>query len=74
MKTISIWIKQADAALRRAGQRSRELAERTNTPLLVRRDGKVVKLFPGLDSVKMKPESAPELALREEPPACGKAD
>jgi hypothetical protein len=40
------WIAQADAALKRAAQRARELAQRTNTPLHVMRDGKIVKLEP----------------------------
>lgn len=34
-------------ALRRAARRARELAARTNTPLVIWRDGKVVKLYPG---------------------------
>jgi len=37
-------------ALRRAARRARELAARTHTPLVVYRDGKVVKLYPGRKS------------------------
>ena len=61
MKTTTNWIQQADDALERAAKRAREVAERTNTPLHVMRDGKIVKLMP----------AAGELALREEPPAYG---
>ena len=35
------------AALRRAGQAARKLAEATGTPFIVVRDGKVVNLNPG---------------------------
>lgn len=61
MKSKPPWFDQADAALQRAAKRAREVAARTNTPLVVQRDGKIVKLWP----------VARELALREEPPACG---
>lgn len=46
-KTI-LWIEQADAALKRAAQRARELAERTDTPLHVIRGGKIVKVVPSM--------------------------
>jgi len=58
MKTKSNWIQQADAALHRAAKRAREVAEQTNTPLIVQKDGRIVKLMPG----------AGDLILREEPP------
>ena len=61
MKTTTTWIQQADNALKRAAKRAREVAERTNTPLLVQRDGKIVRLMP----------AAGDLVLREDPPACG---
>ena len=61
MKKTANWIQQADAALHRAAKRARELAEQTNTPLIVRRDGKIVKLMPG----------AGDLVLREDPPPYG---
>ena len=35
------------SALCRAARRARELATRTGTPLIIYRDGKVVKLYPG---------------------------
>ena len=44
MKTTLNWIQQADIALKRASLRARELAEHTQTPLMVRKDGKTVKL------------------------------
>jgi hypothetical protein len=44
MNTTKTWIQQADDALRRAALRAREAAARTNTPLLVQRDGKLVRL------------------------------
>ncbi|GDY18805.1 hypothetical protein LBMAG56_01500 [Verrucomicrobiota bacterium] len=59
MKTQTNWIQQADGALQRAARRAREVAERTNTPRHVMRDGKIVKIMPG----------AGDLVLREEPPA-----
>lgn len=62
MKTNSDWIQQADQALQRAAKRARELAERTNTPLHVMRNGKIVKVMPG----------AGKLALREESPGYGR--
>lgn len=34
-----------EAALRRAGQRAREVAARTGTPLVVFRDGKIKKIM-----------------------------
>jgi hypothetical protein len=34
-----------EAALRRAGQRARELAARTGTPLVIYRDGKIKKIM-----------------------------
>lgn len=58
MKTTLNWIELADHALKRAAQRAREVAWRTNTPLLVMRNGKIVKLIPG-------PEKG---MFREEPP------
>ena len=61
MKKTANWIQQADNAIKRAAKRAREVAERTNTPLLVQRDGKIVKLFVG----------AGDLVLREDPPAYG---
>jgi len=61
MKTKQTWIQQADNALMRAAKHARELAERTNTPLHMMRDGKVVKLMPG----------AGDLILREAPPPYG---
>ena len=61
MKRNANWIQQADAALRRAAARARELAEQTNTPLHVMRDGKIVKLMPASE----------HLVLREDPPPYG---
>jgi hypothetical protein len=61
MKAKPNWIQQADNALQRAAKRAREVAERTNTPLHVMRDGKIVKVMPGTG----------DLALREEPSAYG---
>lgn len=61
MKTKTDWIQHADNALQRAAKRARELAERTNTPRHVMRNGKIVKIMPG----------AGELVLREEPPSYG---
>ena len=58
MKRNANWIQQADAALQRAAKRARELAEQTNTPLHVMRDGKIVKLMPATEA----------LVLREDPP------
>jgi hypothetical protein len=46
MKTTANWIQQADNALKRAAKRAREVASRTNTPLHVMREGKIVKLMP----------------------------
>jgi len=46
LKRNANWIRQADAALIRAAKRARELAEQTNTPLIVQKDGKLVKLMP----------------------------
>lgn len=60
MKTKD-WIQQADDALKRAAKRAREVAERTGTCVLVQKDGRIVKLFPG----------GGERALREEPPPYG---
>lgn len=62
MKSKDNWIQQADAALRRAARRAHELAARTNTPLHVMREGKIVKLMPG----------SGDPMLREEPPPYGK--
>jgi hypothetical protein len=46
MKRNANWIRHADAALIRAAKRARELAEQIRTPLIVQRDGKLVKLMP----------------------------
>jgi hypothetical protein len=62
MKRKPNWIQQADKALQRAAKRAREVAERTNTPLHVMRDGKIVKVMPGTG----------DFVLREETPAYGK--
>ncbi len=62
MKTTKAWIQQADNALQRAAKRAREVAEQTNTPLHVMRDGRIVQLMPG----------GADLVLREDPPASGK--
>ena len=62
MKTKTNWIQQDDNALQRAARRAREVAERTNTPLHVMRDGRLVKVMP----------VAGDPVLREEPPAYGK--
>ena len=45
MKKEQSWIKQADVALARAAKRAREVAERTNTPVVVQKDGKIVRLM-----------------------------
>ena len=58
MKTTNTWIQQADEALKRAAKRAREVAERTGTCVLVQKNGRIVKVFPG----------AGEQVLREEPP------
>ena len=39
------WFEGADAALRRAAKKARELSERTGTPLWVMKDGKIVDLL-----------------------------
>ena len=58
MNTTETWIQQADNALRRAAKRAREVAARTNTPLLVQKEGKLVQLvMPATQG----------LVLREEP-------
>ena len=54
-------MRQADEALQRAAKRAREVAERTNTPLHLMRDGKIVKVMPG----------AGDLVLRDEPASYG---
>jgi hypothetical protein len=46
MKTTPKWIQQADDAMKRAAKRAREVAERTNTPIHVMKDGKIVELMP----------------------------
>ena len=61
MKAIATWIQQADDALRRAAKRAREVAARTNTAVIVQKDGKIVKLIPG----------AGELAVRDQPAEYG---
>lgn len=48
MKTTTTWIQQADAAMKRAAKRAREIAARTNTPVHVMKDGKIVKLMPAI--------------------------
>ena len=45
MKTQPNWIEGADAAMKRAALRARELAERTGTPLYGWKDGRVVNLL-----------------------------
>jgi hypothetical protein len=42
-------IRGAEAALRRAAQKARELGERTNTPVYVLRDGRIVNLTSAVD-------------------------
>ena len=59
MITKTNWIQQADHALKRAAQRAREVAGRTNTPLHVMRDGKIIRIMPG----------SGDPVLREEPPS-----
>jgi len=54
MKTTTTWIQQADDAMKRAAKRAREIAARTNTPVHVIRDGKIVKLMP----TATKPETS----------------
>lgn len=61
MKSTANWIQQADAALKRAAKRAREVAARTDTAVHVVRGGKIVKLMPTQDA----------WVLREEPPAYG---
>lgn len=58
MNTTETWIQQADNALRRAAKRAREVAARTNTPLLVQKEGKLVQLVVPITQ---------ELVMREEP-------
>ena len=58
MNTTETWIQQADNALRRAAKRAREVAARTNTPLLVQKEGKLVQLVM---------PATQELVMREEP-------
>ena len=36
-------LQRAEAALRRAGIRARKTAEQTNTPLVIYKDGKIIK-------------------------------
>jgi hypothetical protein len=48
MKTPE-WFQQADEALKRAARRARELAARTNTPIHIMKDGKIVRLTPKPD-------------------------
>ena len=59
MKTKANWIQQADAALHRAAKRAREVAEQTNTPLIVQKDGRIVKLMPGAGDLIPREESPP---------------
>ena len=61
MKTTANWIQQADAALKRAAKRAREIAERTDTAVHVVKEGKIVNLLDDRNT----------LVLREEPPAYG---
>jgi len=61
MKTTANWIQQADAALKRAAKRAREIAERTNTAVHVVKEGKIVNLLRDRNA----------WVLREEPPAYG---
>jgi hypothetical protein len=42
------------AALKRASKRARKIAEETNTPFYVWKDGKVVNLIPGARNTKKK--------------------
>lgn len=42
----------AEAALRRAADRAREIAEQTHTPLVVYEGGRVVRKFPGKEKSK----------------------
>lgn len=44
-KTKDADLEKADAALRRAASRAREIARQTGTPLIIYRDGEVVKEF-----------------------------
>ena len=46
MNPTANWIQKADAALKRAAKRAREVAVLTNTPLHIMRDGKMVELTP----------------------------
>jgi len=59
MKRNANWIQQADAALHRAAKRARDLAEQTNTPLIVQKDGKIVKLMPGAGDLILREDSQP---------------
>ena len=52
MKTKKNWIEGADAALKRAALRARELAERTGTPLYSWQNGRVVNLLSGKKPAK----------------------
>ena len=46
-KTRDADLEEAEAALRRAASRAREIAQQTGTPLIIYRDGQVVKEFVG---------------------------
>lgn len=65
MNTTETWIQKADDALRRAAKRAREVAAQTNTPLLVRRDGKLVQITMVVATMPV----AEDLAVREEAPS-----
>jgi len=40
------WTQKADEALKRAARRARETAIRTGTPLLVQKEGRLVRIKP----------------------------
>lgn len=58
------WIQQADHAMKRAAQRAREVAERTNTAVVVQRGTAIVRLYPGLGANRVR-DNPPEYGGRQ---------
>ncbi len=65
LETKPEWFVQADTALKRAAERARTIAQRTNTAVHVIRDGKIVKLLPAQGQSLLR-EEAPEYGEKSE--------
>ena len=59
MNTTANWIQQADAALKRAAKRAREVAERTDTAVHVLKGGKIVNLLQDRAAWVLREEAPP---------------